>query len=79
MAEAVATGARDVQGADVVMRRVLETPPGEVREKIGAIERQKAFEYIPVFTISELGQADAILFGIPPPGSGMCVARYASS
>lgn len=41
MAEAVAAGARKIEGAEAVMRRVPETLPKEVLEKMGAVDAQK--------------------------------------
>ncbi len=54
MAEAVAEGAKEVAGAEVHIRRVPETLPEEVLEKMGAVEAQKAFSHIPVCTVDEL-------------------------
>lgn len=65
MAEAVASGAREVEGAEVVLKRVPETLPKEVLEKMGAVEAQKAFESVPVATVADLADADAIVFGTP--------------
>jgi NAD(P)H dehydrogenase (quinone) len=65
MAEAVAEGVREVPGAEVVMRRVPETLPQDVLQKMGAVEYQKAFSHIPVCTVPELADADAIVFGTP--------------
>jgi NAD(P)H dehydrogenase (quinone) len=65
MAEAVASGAREVEGAEVVLKRVPETLPREVLEKMGAVEAQKAFESVPVATVADLADADAIVFGTP--------------
>jgi NAD(P)H dehydrogenase (quinone) len=72
MAEAVAEGAKEVGGAEVVMRRVPETLPEEVLQKMGALEAQKAFSHIPVCTVEELASADAILFGTPTRFGNMC-------
>ena len=72
MAEAVAEGAREVAEAEVELRRVLETLPEETLRQIGAIEPQKAFSHIPVCTVEELGQADAIIFGTPTRFGNMC-------
>ncbi len=72
MAEAVSQGAREVPGADVVLRRVPETLPPEVLQKMGAVEPQKAFAHVPVCTVAELGEADAILFGTPTRFGNMC-------
>jgi NAD(P)H dehydrogenase (quinone) len=65
MAEAVAEGARSVEGARVELRRGPETLPREVLEKMGALEVQKVFTHVPVCTVDELGTADATSFGTP--------------
>lgn len=65
MAEAVAEGARAVPGANVVVKRVPETLPDEVLEKMGAKAAQGAFAHIPVATVDDLASADVILFGVP--------------
>ena len=72
MAEAVGEGARGVENTEVEMRRVPETLPQEVLEKMGAIEAQKAFESIPICTVDELVSADAIIFGTPTRFGNMC-------
>ena len=72
MAEAVAKGAKQVGGAQVELRRVPETLPNEVLEKMGALEAQKAFSHVPVCTVDELESADAILFGTPTRFGNMC-------
>lgn len=72
MAEAVAEGAGEVAGADVVLRRVPETLPKEVLEKMGATTPQKAFAQVPVCAVDELAAADAILFGTPTRFGNMC-------
>ena len=72
MAEAVAEGAREVKGADVVLRRVPETLPQEVLEKMGAAEAQKTLPPVPVCTVEELADADAIIFGTPTRFGNMC-------
>ncbi|KPJ59775.1 MAG: NAD(P)H-quinone oxidoreductase [Latescibacteria bacterium DG_63] len=65
MAEAVSEGAKEVEGAQVELRRVPETLPEEVLKKMRALEAQKTFHHIPVCTIEELSLADAIIFGTP--------------
>jgi NAD(P)H dehydrogenase (quinone) len=69
MAEAVAEGAREVEGAEVEIYQVPETLPYEVLEKMGAIETKDLFAHIPVLTRSMyedvLAGADAIIFGAP--------------
>lgn len=72
MAEAVAAGVREEAGAEAVLRRVPETLPVEVLEKMGAIEAQKAFAHIPICTVEELASADAIIFGTPTRFGNMC-------
>ena len=72
MAQAVAEGASQVKRAQVELRRIPETLPDEVLEKMGAVEAQKAFANIPVCTVDELGQADAIIFGTPTRFGNMC-------
>ena len=72
MAQAVAEGAAQVKGARVELRRVPETLPIEVLEKMSAIEAQKAFADIPICSVDELGQADAIIFGTPTRFGNMC-------
>ena len=65
MAEAVAEGAKEVPGAEVRVRRVPETLPAEVIEKMGAVEAQKAMSHVPIATVDDLAWADAIFFGTP--------------
>lgn len=65
LAGAVAEGVKEVEGAEVVLRRVPETLPEEVLEKMGAAEPQKMMQGIPVCTVDELTEADAIIFGTP--------------
>jgi NAD(P)H dehydrogenase (quinone) len=72
MAEAIAEGVREVKGAKVELRQVPETLPAEILQKIGAVEAQKTFAHIPVCTIDELVQADAIIFGTPTRFGNMC-------
>lgn len=72
MAEAIAEGVRQVDGAEAVLRRVPETLPQDVLEKMGAVEAQKAFSQVPVCTVDELTQADAVIFGTPTRFGNMC-------
>ena len=72
LAEAVAEGAREVTGAEIVLRRVPETLPEEVLKKMGALGPQKRFANIPVCTVDELASADAIIFGTPTRFGNMC-------
>ncbi len=72
MAEAVAEGAKEAEGAEVEMCRVPETLPEEVLKMMGALEAQKAFAQVPVCTVDKLGEADAIIFGSPTRFGNMC-------
>lgn len=72
LAEAVVEGARSVEGAEAELRRVPETLPPEVLEKMGAVEAQAAQEQIPVCDVEELGAADALVFGTPTRFGNMC-------
>ena len=72
MAEAVTEGAREIDGAEVVVRRVPETLPEEVLEKMGAVEAQQAMSHVPICTLDELASADAIVFGTPTRFGNMC-------
>lgn len=59
MAQAVAEGAREVKGAEVVLKRVPETIPDELFRKSGGKVDQPA----PIAQPSELPNYDAIVFG----------------
>jgi len=72
MAEAVAEGAKSQAGAEVELRRVPETLAPDVLEKMGAVEAQKAFSHVPVCSVEELAQADAVIFGTPTRFGNMC-------
>jgi len=69
MAEAVAAGAREVEGAEVGIYQVPETLPQDVLVKMGAVETKKLFAHIPVLTRDMykdvLVGADALIFGTP--------------
>jgi len=65
MAEAVAEGAREIPGAEVIIKRVPETLSPDVLKGMGALEAQKAFEHVPVATVDDLAAADAVIFGTP--------------
>jgi NAD(P)H dehydrogenase (quinone) len=65
LAQAIADGAREVPGVDVVLKRVPETLSAEVIESMGATEAQKAFASVPIATVGDLVDAGAIIFGTP--------------
>ena len=72
MAEAAAEGVRAVEGAEAVLRRVPETLPADVLEKMGAAATLGLQASVPVCTVEELGEADAIIFGTPTRFGNMC-------
>lgn len=65
MAEAAAEAAREIPGVDVALRRVPETLSDDILAKMGALDAAKALADIPVATVDDLAQADAIFFGTP--------------
>jgi NAD(P)H:quinone oxidoreductase type IV len=65
MAEAVAEGAREVDGAEVQIYQVPELVPEEALERTGAKAARSQFAHIPVAEPSVMTQADAIIFGTP--------------
>ena len=72
MAQAAAEGVNSVSGAEAVLRRVPETLPDEVLEKMGALDARQAMVHIPVGTVDELAAADAVIFGTPTRFGNMC-------
>ena len=57
MAQSFAQGVNEVAGARAVLRRVPETLPPSVLEKMGAVEPQKQWAHIPVCEVEELAGA----------------------
>jgi NAD(P)H dehydrogenase (quinone) len=72
LAEAIAEGARGVDGADVQLYQVPETLPDSVLAKMGAVDAKRAFEQVPVMQADQLADADAIIFGTPTRFGNMC-------
>ena len=72
LARAVAEGAASIEGIDVEIRRVPETLPPETLKIMGALESQEAQSEVPVCSLDELGQADAVVFGTPTRFGNMC-------
>src|SRR5439155_19463633 len=72
LAEAVAAGAREVEGAEVAVYQVPELVPPEVLERSGATAARAAFAHVPVAQPQQLADADAILFGTPTRFGNMC-------
>ena len=65
MAQAVAEGAGQVEGVSVALRRVPETLPEAVLEKMGAIDAQKEQAKIEICTIDELGASASLTGSLP--------------
>jgi NAD(P)H dehydrogenase (quinone) len=65
MAEAIAEGARTVEGCSVELLQVPELMPDDLLEKHGAKVARAGFAHIPTATVDALADADAIIFGTP--------------
>jgi NAD(P)H dehydrogenase (quinone) len=72
MAEALAEGVMEQEGAEVIMRRVPETLSDEVLKNMNATEAQKIFSHISVASVDDLAAADAVIFGTPTRFGNMC-------
>ena len=72
MAEAVAEGVKEIDGAEAILRRVPETLPEEVLEKMGAVDAQQSMSKVPICTVEEIASADAVIFGTPTRFGNMC-------
>ena len=72
MAAAIAEGVREVNGAEAILRRVPETLSPDVIAAMGAEDAQKAQAQVPVATVEELAEADAVIFGTPTRFGNMC-------
>ncbi|MBL8228899.1 MAG: NAD(P)H:quinone oxidoreductase [Bryobacterales bacterium] len=65
MAEAVAAGAREVEGAEVSLYQVPELVREEALERTGAKAAREKFAHVPTATPAQLVEADAIIIGAP--------------
>jgi len=65
MAEAIKEGALISGDVDVAIYQVPETLPDEVLEKMGVVESRKSFSKIPVVTLKDFEESDAVIFGTP--------------
>jgi NAD(P)H dehydrogenase (quinone) len=72
MARSVAEGVKEVSGCEVALKRVPETLPEDVLEKMGAVEAQKSMSNVPICSVDELALADAVIFGTPTRFGNMC-------
>ncbi len=72
MSEAIAAGVREVPGCEAIIKRVPETLPEEVLEKMGALDAQRSMAHISLVEAEDLASADAIIFGTPTRFGNMC-------
>ena len=72
MARSVATGVKEVSGAEAILTRVPETLSNEVLEKMGALEPQKGWTDVPVCAVDDLVEPEAVIFGTPTRFGNMC-------
>ena len=72
LAEAVAEGARTVDGAEVSLYQVPELMPEAALESSGAAAARAAFAHIPVAVPAQMAEADAVIFGTPTRFGNMC-------
>ena len=72
LARSAAEGAKEVKGAQVALKRVPETLPKEVLEKMGALSAQKEQADVPLCAVDDLAAADAVIFGTPTRFGNMC-------
>ena len=72
LCDAAAEGARQVPGTVVTMRRVPETLPADLLEKLGATEAARSFRQDPIANVMELADYDAVIFGTPTRFGNMC-------
>ena len=72
MAEAVAEGARGVEGAEVELYQVAELVPEAALERTGAKAARQVFAHIPEAVPDQMAEADAIIFGTPTRFGNMC-------
>jgi len=72
MAEAIAAGAREVEGAQVDIYQVAELVPEAALERTGAKSARQVFAHIPLAKVEQLPDADAIIFGTPTRFGNMC-------
>ena len=72
MAEAVAAGAREVEGVEVSLYQVQELVPDERLRESGAKAAREAFAHVPLAQPGQLADADAVIFGTPTRFGNMC-------
>lgn len=76
MAEAIAEGAKEA-GATTKVLQVKEILSDEIIGKMGATEAKKKFAHVPVATLDDLSEPDAIIFGTPTRFGNMSASMRA--
>lgn len=76
MAEAIAEGAKEA-GAAVKVLQVKEILSDDIIARMGATEAKKAFAHVPVATIDDLSEPDAVIFGTPTRFGNMSASMRA--
>ncbi len=77
LAKAIESGVLQVSGASCSLLQVKETLSDEVLQKMKAIEAKKAFSHVPIAEVTDLINADAIIFGTPTRFGNMCAQMRA--
>lgn len=77
MAKSVAEGVESIDGMEADIKKVPETLPPELLDKLGISQAQKAWEHISEVQTQELADYDAIIFGTPTR-FGMMAAQMKS-
>jgi len=72
MAEAIAAGVNEIEGAEAQLLQVPELMNEEALNASGAAKARQAFAHIPVARPEQLAEADAIIFGTPTRFGNMC-------
>lgn len=72
LAQAVAHGAREIDGANVTLFQVPELVPDEALVRTGAKQARDNFAHVPVAAPEQLVDADAIIFGTPTRYGNVC-------
>lgn len=72
LARAAEEGIAEVKGVEPVLRKVKETLPDALVEKLGGMEPRKAWADVPEVSIKDLEECDAMLIGTPTRFGGVC-------
>lgn len=72
LAKAIVEGVSEVGGVEPVLRKVGETLPDGLVEKLGGIEPRKAWADVPEVTVADIEACDALFIGTPTRFGGVC-------